>query len=320
MTPWYLCAAFLLDIVLGDPRNYPHPVRIMGRVAGGLEKKFYNLFTDPLWGGVFAATILYCGTILTVWLLLLFAGWLHPTAASLMAILLLYSSFATRDLYQHGARVYHALRSGELNKARTWVGWMVGRDTENLSEREIVRAGVESLAESITDGIVAPLFYAAIFGVEGAMLYKAVNTLDSMWGYKNSRYLRFGRFAARVDDLLGFIPARISAVLILLAGSLIGLDFRRGYRVWLRDCTKHSGVNPGHSEAAMAGVMGVQLGGLNFYSGVPKNHPLIGEDRQPLRTCHIREACNLVVLSATLMLLVAMGLCFFLYKFHEYLI
>ena len=220
---------------------------------------------------------------------------IHPLLGDLVAIGLLYTCFALQDLRRHALAVFHPLVIGDLATARKKIAMLVGRDTENLDEAGITRATVESVAENSVDGVTAPLLFAFIAGAPGAIFYKAVNTLDSTYGYKNERYFHFGWAAAKFDDLVTFLPARISALLVPLAAQLTGLNRLESWRMFRRDRHNHPSPNGGQIEAAFAGALGVKLGGLNYYAGEESNRPEMGDAKQPLEANHIKQAIRLMV-------------------------
>jgi adenosylcobinamide-phosphate synthase len=228
---------------------------------------------------------------------------LHPWLGSLVSILLLYTTIAPRDLVRHSTEVYTPLAAGDLPEARRRVGMIVGRDTAALDEAGVARATVESVAESMVDGVTAPLFFAVLGGPMGAMLYKAINTMDSMFGYKNERYRAFGWAAARLDDLANFIPARISSLMIPAAAFLLRLDAKGALFILLRDRRKHASPNSGHTEAAVAGALGVQLGGPSPYFGRMVEKPTLGEAVRSIEPQDILRANRLMLLSSAITLL-----------------
>jgi adenosylcobinamide-phosphate synthase len=291
--------ALALDFVAGDPQWMPHPVRLIGRLAVRLEAPTRRLL-PPRRAGIVTAILTIGATGFVTWALLGVAGRLHPVAGDLVAVLLLWTTLAARDLADHATDVGRALGSGNLSAARRCLGKMVGRDTVWLDEPEVVRATVESVAENTTDGVTAPLFYACLFGPVGAMVHKAINTLDSTFGYKNERYLLFGWASARVDDVAGFVPARLTAPLIALGAALAGLRPSGAVRVLLRDGRHHPSPNSGLAEAAVAGALGVQLGGMNYYAGRPSPKPTLGEAHVALTRAHIGQAIRLMIITSLL--------------------
>ncbi|MBI5686143.1 MAG: cobalamin biosynthesis protein CobD [Verrucomicrobia bacterium] len=301
---YQIIVAFALDLLLGDPRWLPHPVKLIGRFAAALEAPLRRSIPNARAAGVIAVAIVLGVTGLVTLGLIHCASALHPLAGDIVSILLLYTAFAARDLASHANAVYRALTNNNLAEARRRVGMIVGRDTARLDEREVVRATVESVAESLVDGVTAPLFFAVLGGPVGAMLYKAVNTLDSTFGYKDERYIQFGWASARLDDVANFLPARLTAPLVAVAAALLGHNPLRSLRIWLRDGRKHASPNAGLSEAAVAGALGVQLGGTNYYGGEPSEHPRMGDPTRPLERRDIPRANTLMLTTAALALVV----------------
>ncbi|RWX51519.1 adenosylcobinamide-phosphate synthase [Candidatus Electrothrix marina] len=315
-----LFSACLLDLLLGDPRWFPHPVRIIGRVALSAETLTGKLPLNAYNSGRLAVLLVLCSTAGVCLGLLSFASQVPGHLFLLGASLILYTTIAARDLIAHARRVVNAL-AVDLESARRQVGMIVGRDTGQLDEAGIVRACVESVAENMSDGIVAPLFWAVIgaacgqflngspiiWGTTAAMLYKAVNTMDSMFGYKNERYLQFGSCAARLDDAVNFLPARISGLSLVLAALVCRpacrSDMKNSFRVLVRDRQQHSSPNSGWPEAAMAGALGIQLGGKSSYFGQPTEKPTIGDSFISPQAHHISQA-NTLVLTASFLCLV----------------
>ena len=298
--------AFLADWVLGDPQKWPHPVRLIGRAINWLEGRLRPR------AGESPARLLLAGTLTALAVVaaaMLLAGLLLWAAASIWSFLwflaafyLLYSAFCLKELYRQTWRVEKALNGGFLSEARQNLAWVVGRDTAQLDERGVRRALIETLAENLSDGLVAPMFYLALGGPVLTWGYKAVNTLDSMIGYKNSRYLFFGRFAARLDDLANFIPARLTALLLIWAARLQGRDWRAAWRVWRRDGHLHSSPNSGQPEAAMAGALDVWLGGPAHYGGLLYDKPVINPGGGEADCGRVRAAEKLMMGAALLML------------------
>jgi adenosylcobinamide-phosphate synthase len=274
---YHVLTAVALDLVLGDPRWMPHPVKIMGRFALALEPAARRIIPSARAAGTTAAlTVIGCSG-LAAWSAVRLAAALHPWAADAVSILLIYTSVAARDLARHSAAVFKALEAHDLELAKERVSWIVGRDTENMKEEDVVRAAVESVAENTSDGVIAPLLYAFLFGPVGAIVYKAINTLDSTFGYKNERYIDFGWGAAKIDDLANWAPARITALLIAAAALLTRMSPRRAILITRRDGRLHASPNSGLSEAAMAGALGVQLGGPVWRKGKLDPMPFMGD-------------------------------------------
>ena len=273
MTGGELLIASALDGICGDPRRLPHPVRMMGRCIAWLDHRVRNICRSDtslriagicLAGGL--PIMAYCLGAVIIQEAEHLAGWL----GSALSIGLASTTLAARDLWDHVRAVNDPLQAGDLPAARGAVAMIVGRDTAELSESEVARATVETVAESASDGVIAPLLYLAVGGAPLALAYKAVNTLDSMIGHRDERYAYFGWASARLDDLVNWIPARLSAVLLLLGAGLVTQQLERirnGWRVFQRDGSLHPSPNSGRPEAAMAGILGIRLGGTNFYDG-----------------------------------------------------
>lgn len=314
MTGIELLLAACLDVLIGDPRWLPHPVRGMGAVIAWCDAHVRGVCQSP-------AGLRLAGMGLAVGLpgAVYAAGYLAIDAASglslwsgtVMSIVLAATTLAGRDLWDHVRAVRDALQQGNLPGARQAVAMIVGRDTAPLSESGVVRATVETVAESTADGVIAPLFYLAIGGAPLALAYKAVNTLDSMVGHRDERYLDFGWASARLDDIANWVPARLTAVLLVLSAGLMTGKMDRmidGWRIFWRDGGNHPSPNSGRPEAAMAGALGVQLGGLNYYDGVPHERPLIGEASRALVVADISLAMQMMVMACVLGVAMAGGM------------
>jgi adenosylcobinamide-phosphate synthase len=305
---YQIIAAFILDLVLGDPRWLPHPVRFMGRLAEAVEIPTRRVLSSPFVAGVVSAFIVMGATLLAVWVLLWTSSIIGNTARNIVSIFLIYTGLASKDLRDHSLAVRKALDSGNIQLARERVGMICGRDTDSLDQNSIIRASVESVAENTADGVTVPLFFAIVGGPFGIMLYKAVSTLDSTFGYKNERYLQFGWFSARLDDLFAFIPSRISGVLVSIAAWILSYDFTNSFCFFLRDRNKHPSPNAGQSEAAFAGALGIQLGGASYYKGEISIKPLLGENVDQIEPGLITRANSLMFVTSILALLVFMSL------------
>ncbi len=307
----HILLALALDQLLGDPRWFPHPVRLVGWLQLRLETLTRQYFPPKTAGFITVVLSLSCVIIITV-LLLLAAISIHPIAYHITTVFILYTCFAARDLARHGRWVHQALALDDLELSRTRVGWIVGRDTAELDTSGVARAGVESVAESLVDGVTAPLLYAFLGGPVGAMLYKVINTGDSMFGYKNKQYQEFGWTAAKLDDAANYIPARLTAWLIPLAAFLLGLDYKGSWAILRRDCRNHASPNSGYSEAAVAGALGIRLGGTNIYFGKPVEKPTIGDDLTSANAGHLLQAIRLMELTTLLLFGLGSSLLFLL--------
>lgn len=301
---WVLPAAFFLDLLIGDPVGLPHPIRWMGRWITSWENTFRNGLSSETTAGFLLVISLVSGTWLICAAALITARAVHPGFALALHVVLIYYALSVKSLRSEALKVYAAMKQKELDEAREQLSKIVGRDVESLDEAGVVRATVETVAENLVDGVIAPLFYAALGGGPLAMAYKMINTLDSMIGYKNERYKRFGWFAARLDDAANFIPARISAIVISLAAPLIKRSCMGTIKTAIRDGRKHLSPNAGIPEAAFAGALGIRLGGPNFYGGHLVEKPYIGQETHPVQIEDIRTATSLMIVSAFIWLIV----------------
>jgi adenosylcobinamide-phosphate synthase len=266
--PVTILIGFILDQAIGDPRSWPHPVVGIGNAISILERKL-NLGTPKLRrrNGVLLTILVVGGSYLLTWAAVWVAKTLHPLLGLALSTYFIFTSLAGKSLLDAGHSVLVPLLKGDLSEARTRLSWLVSRDTANLSEAEIARGTVETLAENFVDGILSPLFYAALGGAPLAMAFKAISTLDSMVGYRNERYEEFGWFSARTDDWANYLPARLSVPILLLAGWLRGMTVGHAYRMWKRDASGHPSPNGGNPESVVAGLLGIRLGGINIYHG-----------------------------------------------------
>lgn len=264
---------YLADLLLGDPPSWPHPVRLLGRMIQYWESVCYR---NRIAAGVFF-WLAVMATTLSFALAVLAAAALLPR---LIAIILLayvcYTGLATRSLHHESLKVETALKDGDLRRARNYLSMIVGRETAQLSPEEIRRAVLETVAENLSDGAVAPMFYLALLGLPGLVLYKAINTMDSMVGYKTERYAKFGRMAARADDVVNFLPARLTALLLVGMAAMLNFNWQKGFQILWRDRNKASSPNAGWPEAALAGALDIQLGGASIYFGQRVDKAIIG--------------------------------------------
>ena len=300
-----LTLAVTLDMLLGDPLWLPHPVRWMGRAIAWLEPRFRKLTLKPLLSGALMATLLVSSVWLICLLLVWFAAAVHPAAGILVQAVMIYVCISARSLADAAQAVGNALGHSGLGAARQAVSMIVGREADRLDERGVTRAAIETVAENLVDGVVSPLFFAVLGGAPLAMAYKMVNTLDSMVGYKSDRYLLFGRFAARMDDVANFIPARLAVPFIALAAQLLNGRGRATMGTAFRDGRAHASPNAGYPEAAFAGALGLWMGGPNHYHGRLVEKPIIGVGFADARPVHIRQACRLMLTTALLVFMVA---------------
>ncbi|MFY9268956.1 MAG: adenosylcobinamide-phosphate synthase CbiB [Candidatus Manganitrophaceae bacterium] len=290
--------ALLLDLLLGDPRWMPHRVRGMGRLIETGERALRRCFQGhEKISGVLLAASMILGVYAVSWGLVSACRTIDPAIGVIMQAILIYFSMAPRDLAVHALRVRRELRAGNLERAKGKVSMMVGRDTAPLDEKGVIRAAVESVAENTVDGVTAPLFFAFLGGGPAAIAYRAANTLDSMVGYRHPPYTEIGWASARFDDLLNFFPARLTAWMMPLAGIFFGGSVMGGYRALLRDGRKHDSPNSGLPEAAMAGLLGVNLGGPHWYRGEYSPSAWIGFDLRPIAPEDIVKAIGVMALT-----------------------
>ena len=297
---------FALDLLLGDPAwlTPMHPVVLMGRAISALEKRLRALFPKTPRGeyraGLLLALVMSVGSYTLCRLILHHLNALSPPLAFALEVIWCWQALAIKDLRVEAMRVKTALESAGLDAARRAVSRIVGRDTENLSAEGVARAAVETVAENFSDGVIAPLFWMLLGGAPLSLCYKAVNTMDSMLGYKNERYLHFGRAPAKLDDAANYLPARLAALLLIAAAWLLGEDAASALRVWKRDRRKHASPNSAQCEAAMAGALGLRLCGPARYFGVLHEKPWIGDARRGIVPDDIRRACRLEYAGALL--------------------
>lgn len=301
---------FVLDLLIGDPHWLYHPIRLVGALISALEKLLRGVFpknkNGELTAGVFLLALTAGITTGCAWGLLYLAGRIHPWVRFVLETVMCYQLLATKALKDETMKVYTALSQGDLKQARYAVSMVVGRDTEVLDETGVTKAAVETVAENASDGVIAPLLFLAIGGAPLGFFYKAVNTMDSMVGYKNDKYLYFGRAAARFDDVLNYIPARLSGALMSAAASFCGLDAGNAWKIFLRDRRNHSSPNSAHTEAAAAGALHIQLAGNAYYFGKLYEKPTIGDPDRPVEYEDIRRVNRLLYATAVLTLFVFM--------------
>jgi adenosylcobinamide-phosphate synthase len=302
--------AYALDWLIGDPEWAPHPVRWMGRLIQIGESSLRRFIRGPraeFMGGL-SLSLLVVGVFgLGSRLLLEWLDGRNKTLAFVVALYFAVTTLATRSLLDEARAVRRLLLNADLLAARRQVARIVGRDTQALDEPEVTRAVIETLAESASDGVVAPMFYLAVGGAPAALAYKAVNTLDSMIGHRDERYEFFGKFAARLDDAVNFIPARMTALLFVLVAWMIRLEWRRAWLVLSRDGAKHKSPNAGRPEAAMAGALDARLGGTNYYDGEPHHGPRLGDARRPLDDRALGAALKITAYASLLMFVICLS-------------
>ena len=291
--------AYVLDLIFGDPQNVIHPVQVIGKIISTGEKillrKKYKFLAGAVLN-IFTVSITY------TLMYLISKSVKISVFFMIIEIYLMYTIFSINSLAREGNRVYRILKEGDIEKARKDLSYLVSRDTEMMDEKMIIRSTMETISENTVDGIVAPMFYMFLGGMPLAMAYKAINTLDSMVGYKNEKYMEFGKFSAKVDDVANFIPARITGILIVLASMILGYDYKNSLKIFLRDRKNHSSPNSAHSEASVAGALGVQFGGKVSYFGKEINKPTIGDKIKDFELEDIRKNIRIMYVTSFLSL------------------
>jgi len=295
---WTVPASFLLDLLLGDPHGWPHPVIGIGRFIKRLELVLASLLDNRRLAGVLLAltTVLMSGSV--TWGVLRVADLMHPLFGLAVTVWLGYTTIALRSLHVESARVVRYLEQGKISEARRALSLIVGRETSQLDEEQILRACIETVAENTSDGVIGPLFYLLLGGPVAAMMYKAASTLDSMVGYTDDRYREMGWASARLDDLLNLVPARLTGLLMVAACLPLGLNLWAAFRIMLRDARKTSSPNAGFPEAAVAGALGVRLGGAAMYFGEMVEKPSLGDPDRKVDVGCYRATVRLMYLTA----------------------
>ena len=310
MIGYAVLGGFVLDAIFGDPAWLPHPVVYMGKAISVLEKglraRLPKTPEGELWGGRILAFCLPVGTLALTSLVCMGAAALHPLLGLAVQMFWCGQALAAKGLVQESMNVYRELTKPDLPAARTAVSRIVGRDTQALTAEGVTKAAVETVAENASDGVIAPLLYMLLGGAPLALTYKAINTMDSMVGYKNTQYLYFGRAAAKLDDIANFLPSRIAALLWVAAAALTGNDARSAWRIWRRDRRNHASPNSAQTESACAGALNVQLAGPAYYFGEYYPKPTIGDAVRPIEPEDIRRADRMMYAESLLAL--ALGL------------
>ena len=307
-----LFIGFIIDLIVGDPHSIPHPVIFIGKLISAIEKVVRKIFPktvrgENVAGGVLWLLVVVISTAVPALLLWLCYGlntWLGLALESIMC----WQILATKSLKDESMKVHAALKTGNIEKSRYAVSMIVGRDTANLDDKAVVRAAVETVAENTSDGIVAPLLFLAIGGAPLGFFYKAVNTMDSMLGYVEMPYKNIGLVPAKMDDVMNFIPSRLSALIMLLAGWLLKLNVKNGWKVFRRDRFNHASPNSAQTESVCAGLLGLRLAGDAWYHGELHKKKFIGDALREIEYEDIQSACRLLYVTAVLSLILFCGL------------
>lgn len=303
--------AFILDWILGDPQWLPHPVRWMGKAIAWGEPRFRRIPIHPIVTGGIFALVLILGTWGIAMIFLFVAQLIHPLLKTVIEIIMMFYCISVQSLRTSALDVYDALKRRNLDSAKYFVSRIVGRDTNKLSDKGIIRATIETVAENLVDGVISPLFYIAIGGAPLGLAYKMVNTLDSMIGYQNEIYKDFGKIAARIDDVANYIPARISIFIVAISAQILCRNGKLSLKTGFKEGKNHTSPNSGYSEAAFAGALGIKLGGPNTYKGVLVSKPYIGAQFGEVHIEHIVQACDIMLLSSILWVFICIGGRFF---------
>lgn len=304
--------AYFIDLIVGDPKKWPHPVKWMGSCISFLDKRLNKNKSRKLKGFLMLFLLLLLVFGISFFLVFIFYQW-HPIAGILLESMLIATTIAQKDLKKAAMEVVTPLKSGDISEARKKLSYIVGRDTNQLNEQEIVRGTVETVAENTSDGVTSPLFWALFGGAPLALVYRAVNTCDSMVGYKNEKYKDFGWASARLDDLLNWIPSRLTGYVTMFAMKPKGSTFKKAWEVLFRDAKKHNSPNSGWGEASVAAILGIQLGGINYYMGEKSLAPLMGDPLFPLKRIHILQAI-LIMQRTVFLFLILLGIGGVLYE------
>ena len=309
--------AYVLDLIFGDPQNIIHPVQVIGKMISSGEKFLLGENSSLSRKYKF-----FAGMILNITVISLTYGityLIHRTSENsiiltVAEIYLMYTVFSINSLAREGNRVYNILKEGNIERARKDLSYLVSRDTGTMDEKMIIRSTMETISENTVDGIVAPMLYMFLGGLPLSMTYKAINTFDSMVGYKNEKYMDFGKFSAKLDDVANFIPARITGILIVIASMILGYDYKNSLKIFIRDRKNHSSPNSGHAEAGVAGALGVQFGGRVSYFGKEVDKPVIGDKIKDFELEDIKKNIKIMYaasfLSLVMFSVISLGICF----------
>ncbi|SCK00758.1 cobalamin biosynthesis protein [uncultured Eubacterium sp.] len=307
-----VCAGFVLDLLFGDPHWLPHPIRLIGLMISGCEKVLRRIFPSSKGGefiaGIFLNVIIVCTSFAIPYFLLKGLTWIHPWLRYTVETLFCYQIFAGKSLKQESMRVYKCVKEEDLLGSRKYLSWIVGRDTENLNFKQIIKAVVETIAENASDGVIAPMLFMLVGGAPLGFLYKGVNTLDSMVGYKNEKYQSFGKFSAIVDDVFNFIPARITGIAMIISSFFVGFDGKNAWKIFWRDRHNHASPNSGNPESACAGALNIQLAGDTYYFGKLYKKKTIGDDNRPVEAEDIPRTAKIMYAASVLCLVIFEGI------------
>ena len=299
--------AYVLDLIFGDPQNIIHPVQVIGKMISSGEKYLLGKRHESDRKYKFFAGMILNITVISVTYAvtyLIYKSSENSIIFTVAEIYLMYTIFSINSLAREGNRVYNILKEGNIERARKDLSYLVSRDTGTMDEKMIIRSTMETISENTVDGIVAPMLYMFLGGLPLSMTYKAINTFDSMVGYKNEKYMDFGKFSAKLDDVANFIPARITGILIVIASMILGYDYKNSLKIFIRDRKNHSSPNSGHAEAGVAGALGVQFGGRVSYFGKEVDKPVIGDKAKDFELEDIKKNIKIMYAASFLSLVV----------------
>ena len=310
-----LTIGFILDLLIGDPNNPFHPVRGIGLLASKLETIFRKLLKNSLKiAGLIVWMITIILTFAITYGIIFVCMKINKYLGVIVQGIIIYFCISAKGLVVEGYKVIKYLNEGNIEKSRKQLSYIVGRDTESLDSKGITRAVIETIAENMSDGVIAPILFAGIFGAAGSMAYKAVNTMDSMFGYKNDKYIEFGYFPAKLDDLFNYIPARVTGILIIISSFFLKRDYKNSFKIYKRDRYNHTSPNSAHPEAAMAGALDIQLGGANYYFGKIVEKPVIGDKIKEIEINDVKKTAEILYLSAVMGFILMVIIKFIIYR------
>jgi adenosylcobinamide-phosphate synthase len=302
-----LIVGYVLDLIIGDPQGVFHPVRFIGKLISFVEGKLRSRCKTPederkagavLWLIVVSVSFIVPFAVLSL------ASKINGIFAVIIEGIMIYYLFAAKSLKDESMKVYESLKKGNLQEAKENLSYIVGRDVQKLNEASVAKAAIETVAENTSDGVIAPMLYVMLGGAPLGFIYKAVNTLDSMVGYKNEKYINMGRFSAKADDIANFVPARLSAFAMIAASMFLKMDYKSAYKIYRRDRFNHKSPNSAHTESVCAGALSIMLGGDNYYGGVLVSKPTIGESIREVETEDILRANRLMYATSLLFLII----------------
>jgi adenosylcobinamide-phosphate synthase len=306
-----LTSGYILDLIIGDPSNFPHPIRLIGKLIENSEKKLRETYInekDERKAGIILWVTVVGLSYIVPFLILFVTFKINIILSVIIESIMCYYIMATKSLRDESMKVYHSLKNNNISEAKKYLSYIVGRDVQNLNSSSIAKAAVETVAENTSDGVIAPMIYIIIGGAPLGFMYKAINTLDSMVGYKNEKYINLGKFSAIADDVANFIPSRISAYLMILASFILKMDYKNAYKIFKRDRFNHASPNSAQTESVCAGSLNVMLGGSNYYGGVLVHKQSIGDDIREVQIEDIEKANKLMFVTSLLCLVLGIAI------------